>query len=147
MTKIQKRHFEDVKVGDALPNLEIPVTLTSLVMYAGATWDFHRYHYDAEFVKKNGIDAPFMDGQMLGAFITRLLMQWGGADAFLRKLSYHQKAIIFVGDTITISGHVEAKDADKNATCIHCILSVSSEKAGLVADGIAATLELSRKSN
>ena len=46
MTAPRPRWFEDVTVGEALPPLEFDVTLTSLVMYAGATWDFHRYHYD-----------------------------------------------------------------------------------------------------
>lgn len=145
MTQVHKRHFEEVKVGDTLPTLEFSVTLTSLVMYAGATWDFHRYHYDADFVKKIGVEAPFMDGQMLGALITRVLMQWGGADAFLRKLGYHQRAIVLVGDTITISGHVAAKDTAENGTCVHCLLSVSSQKTGIVAEDVAATLELSRQ--
>ena len=74
-------------VGEALPPLEFDVTLTSLVMYAGATWDFHRYHYDPEFVAKLAMPAPYMAGQIVGALVARQLMQWGGADAFVRKLN------------------------------------------------------------
>ena len=57
MTGSRIRWFEDVAVGETLPPLEIDITLTSLVMYAAATWDFHRYHYDSEFVTKLGMPA------------------------------------------------------------------------------------------
>jgi acyl dehydratase len=125
--------------------LEFVVTLTSLVMYAGATWDFHRYHYDPQFVKQSGLKAPFMDGQMLGALVTRLLMQWGGADAFVRKLSYRQKSIVLVGDTITIEGKIDGKENAANSARVHCVLSVTSMNAGVVAQDIAASVELMRK--
>ena len=71
MTAPRPRWFDDVTVGETLPPLEFDVTLTSLVMYAGATWDFHRYHYDPEFVAELGMPAPFMDGQMVGALMAR----------------------------------------------------------------------------
>lgn len=74
MTIPRARWIEDVTVGETLPPLEITITLTSLVMYAGATWDFHRYHYDPAFVTALGLPAPLMDGQMVGALLARQLM-------------------------------------------------------------------------
>jgi acyl dehydratase len=140
-----KRYFEDVAIGESLPPLEFAVTLTSAVMYAGATWDFHRYHYDAEFAQQAGASAPFMDGQMLGALVSRLLMQWGGADAFLRGLSYRQKSIVLVGDTLTITGTVDGKDDATEMPRVTCILSASNAKGEAVADRIKASLELPRR--
>ena len=115
MTAPRPRWFEDVTVGETLPPLEFDVTLTSLVMYAGATWDFHRYHYDPEFVAKLGMPAPFMDGQMVGALMARQLMQWGGADAFVRKLNYRQRGTVYAGDRIVLRGTVSDKSVDERA--------------------------------
>ena len=80
MTGSRIRWFEDVAVGETLPPLEIDhhAHARSSCMRA-ATWDFHRYHYDSEFVATLGMPAPFMDGQMIGALLARQLMQWGGA--------------------------------------------------------------------
>ena len=35
-----------------IQSLSINMTPQLLVSYAGATWDFHRYHYDSQFAKE-----------------------------------------------------------------------------------------------
>src|SRR5688572_24481358 len=80
--------FEDVVVGETLPALRMAISLTTLVAYAGATWDFHRYHYDGAVAASLGLPGPLMDGQMIGALLARQLMAWAGADAFVRKLNF-----------------------------------------------------------
>ena len=134
----------DLAVGDALPTAEFVATLTSLVMYAGATWDFHRYHYDEAFVKALGMPAPFMDGQMIGALLARQLMQWGGPDAFVRKLSYRQRATVYVDDTIVIGGKVTSTTIEKGRRLAVFNLSVlKPDGTPVVRDG-TATVELGR---
>jgi acyl dehydratase len=116
----RRRTFETIAVGDRLPCLEFDANLTALVMYAGATWDFHRYHYDASYVAKRGIPAPFMDGQLAGALLARLLMAWGGPDAFVRRLGYRLRTMVFAGDRILVSGEVvetTSENGRKLATC------------------------------
>ena len=100
------RRIEDVAVGEALPPLSFDVSLTALVMYAGATWDFHRYHYDQGYVAAAGMSAPIMDGQMAGALMARQLMAWAGPDAFVRRLSFRLRNMVFAGERITLTGRV-----------------------------------------
>jgi acyl dehydratase len=145
MTEPFTKYFEDVTIGEALPPLEFAVTLTSLVIYAGATWDFHRYHYDADFVGKLGMPAPFMDGQMLGALLARQLMQWGGPDAFVRRLSYRQRAIVYAGDTITIRGKVSGTAVEEGRPLALCMLSVTGPDDRIVARDATAAIELCRR--
>ena len=116
-------------VGETLPPLEFDVTLTSPgVMYAGATWDFHRYHYDPEFVAKLGMPAPFMDGQMVGALMARQLMQWGGADAFVRKLSYRQRGTVYAGDRIVFARHgFPQTSVDDGRALASCVLNANED--------------------
>ena len=64
MTFAQAKQISAAARGDTLPSEEITLDLTSLIMYAAATWDFHRYHYDADFVKALDLPAPFVDGQI-----------------------------------------------------------------------------------
>lgn len=133
------RSFKDIKAGDALPPLAIDVTLTSLVMYAGATWDFHRYHYDLAYVTERGIRAPFMDGQMVGALLSRQLMQWGGADAFVRRLSYRLRTMVFAGDRILLTGQVTGTQMESGRAIALCSLSiVKPDGAHVVQDAVAA---------
>jgi len=139
------KYFSDVVVGEVLPTTEIVVTLTSLVLYAAATWDFHRYHYDDAFVKKIGLPAPFMDGQMVGALLARELMNWGGPDAFVRRLSYRQRATVYVDDTILVSGKVTGVTAEDGRTRAQCLLSVTKSDGTPVVRDALATVELGLK--
>ncbi len=145
MTTAPSRYFEDVAVGETLPPLEFDVTLTSLVMYAGATWDFHRYHYDPEFVAKLGMPAPFMDGQMVGALMARQLMQWGGADAFVRKLSYRQRGTVYAGDRIVLRGTVSQKSVDDGRALASCALNVTKTDGTEIVRDATAAIELGRR--
>ena len=47
-------YFEDVEVGEEMPELVKEITTVSMVMYAASTWDFHRYHHDMEYAEWEG---------------------------------------------------------------------------------------------
>jgi acyl dehydratase len=127
---------------DTFPTEEIKLDLTSLVMYAGATWDFHRYHYDAAFVKELGLPAPFVDGQMIGALLASRLMRWGGPNAFVRKLGYRQRATVYVDDTIVIGGTIVSCTVENGRRMAVLNLTVTkSDSTPIVRDG-AATVDL-----
>lgn len=140
-----KRFFEDVAVGESLPTLESVITLTSLIMYAGATWDFHRYHYDAVLATALGYRGPFMDGQMCGAMLARQLMRWGGANAFVRKLSYRLREMVFVDESIVITGVVKDKIIENGRCLALCTMSVVKTDGTIVIGDAAAAVELSRR--
>jgi acyl dehydratase len=136
------KRFEDVTLGEVLPSLEFDATLVSLVMYAGATWDFHRYHYDAALVSKLGMPAPFMDGQMVGALMARQLMQWGGSDAFVRKLSFRLRGTVYAGDSIVFRGVVSGKSVEPGRALVTCSLSVGKADGTDVVREASATIDL-----
>jgi acyl dehydratase len=145
MIQPAKRFFEDVSVGESLPALEFVVTLTSLITYAGATWDFHRYHYDAALAAALGYRGPFMDGQMCGAMLARQLMRWGGPDAFVRKLSYRLREMVFVDDAIVVTGAVKDKVVD-NCRCLAlCTMTVTNADGASVIRDATAVVELTRR--
>ena len=67
-------------VGDEAPPLERTMHLADMVAYAGATWDWHRLHYDSAWLGERGSTAPVVDGQMFGALHRRADPGLGGAD-------------------------------------------------------------------
>ena len=82
--QVVARYFEDVQIGEELPVLQKNINLPRMMAYGAATWDFIRIHYDADYVREQGFDAPFVDGQMLGGFLAQHVQDWAGADAFRR---------------------------------------------------------------
>lgn len=135
------RCFDGIVVGERLPVLQIEVTLTSLIMYAAATWDFHRYHYDKQYVNERGFPAPFVDGQMLGALIARQLMQWGGHDAFLRRLRYRLSAMVFVADEIVLSGEVVRVEVDSGHGLAICRVDIVKSDGTNVVSAAEGTVD------
>jgi acyl dehydratase len=136
------KRYDDVAVGEALPRLQTVISLTSLVAYAGATWDFHRYHYDAAVTTSLGFPGPFMDGQMIGALLARQLMSWGGADAFVRKLSFRLREMVFADETIVVTGKVREKLIENGRPLALCTLSVAKADGTVVVRDATAVVEL-----
>jgi len=95
-----------MNVGDAVPALERTITQTDMVAYAGATWDWHRLHYDAAFAASIGCPAPVVDGQVLGALMAEQLMDHLGPSAFITNLGFRFRAMVFAGDTVRVEGEV-----------------------------------------
>lgn len=92
--------------GSSLPELECTLDAAALVAYAGATWDWYRTHYDAEAVAAAGLPKPVVDGQMLGALLARQAQDWAGSRARIRKMSFRFASMVFVGETVRVTGRV-----------------------------------------
>jgi acyl dehydratase len=104
--------FEDVAVGQAIPELVKPaITTRQLVEYAGASGDFNRIHYDEPFARAAGFPQVIAHGMLSMAFLGELVARWGGGPHAIQRLSARFKAVTFPGDVITCSGEVVALDA------------------------------------
>ena len=130
----KRLNFEDVNVGDPIPPLEKPINTVNMAMYGAATWDFHRYHYDSEYVQKMGFPKPFVDGQMLGAFLAQLLTDWIGIGGTLKKLSCRYTAFVYPGDTLTCKGSVTSKRQEGGEGLVECELWIENQRGERVLD-------------
>ena len=93
-------------VGQRMPHLERKIDLVRMIAYAGATWDWARLHYDPAYVAERKLPAPVIDGQMLGALISEALLDWLGPRAFLCKLNFRLRAMVFAGDPVRCEGEL-----------------------------------------
>ena len=100
------------KVGDQLPLLTKHCTLTSMVAYAGATWDWHRLHYDLDYLKSKGLKSPVVDGQVFGAYAVQAIQDWLGASAFISALDFRYASLVFAEEIVQVSGEVTEVSGD-----------------------------------
>jgi acyl dehydratase len=98
--------MKNVKVGDQVPVLTKHCTLTSMIAYAGATWDWHRLHYDHEYLKSKGLSAPVVDGQVFGAYAVQAIQDWLGESAFISELDFRYAGLVFAEEHVQVSGEV-----------------------------------------
>jgi acyl dehydratase len=138
--------FEDVAGGDEIPSLTNRATLVQMAMYAAATWDFHRHHYDKQFAQSKGYPAPFVDGQMFGGLLTRMLISWTGPNVVLKKLNLTYRMMVFPGDCIICMGKVVKKYTEEGENLIRCDLWVENENREKVVAPAHALLALPSKS-
>ena len=98
----------ELRLGMQSPALERKLDLVRMIAYAGATWDWARLHYDPVYVAEHKLPAPVIDGQMLGALLSEALLDWLGPMAFIRKLNFRLRTMVFAGDTVRCEGEVTA---------------------------------------
>src|ERR1700740_2781248 len=93
-------------VGASIPPLERALTQVRLVAYSAATWDWHRLHYEAQYAAERNIAGPIVDGQMFGALLAEALLDWLGPRAFIRRMNFRLRAMVFAGETVRCEGEV-----------------------------------------
>jgi acyl dehydratase len=102
-----------LKEGVELPAIDIPITLQRLVMEAGANRDLSLIHHDTEVAKAAGAPDAFANTFFLVGMFERLLREWAGPTARIRKIG-PLRMMIFnaVGDTVQFKGTVESVDIE-----------------------------------
>lgn len=87
--------------------------LPDLVAYAGATWDWHRIHYDPEYLASVGLAAPVVDGQAFGALLAELLADHLGSGWRLAALDFRFGSLVHAGETVRAEATITARDAER----------------------------------
>ena len=134
----QDRRFQDIKVGDRITPLSKEIGIARMMAYGAATWDFIRLHYDADYARANGFEAPFVDGQMMGGFLAQHVQDWAGVGAFLRKLAFRNRVMAYPGDSLTCYGVVTKVDATNEGGIVECDLWIENQRGEKVVDSANA---------
>lgn len=96
----------NVNLGDRMPSLLKHCNRPSMVAYAGATWDWHRIHYDMDYLKSLGLDRPIVDGQVFGAYAVQAIQDWMGEGAFVTALEFRFANLVFADEWVRCDGEV-----------------------------------------
>jgi acyl dehydratase len=104
--------FDQVAVGDSLPELTLPaVDRTTLALFAGASGDHNPVHVDVDFARRAGMPDVFAHGMLGMAWLGRLVTGWI-PQAQLRAIDVRFVDIIHLGNIITCSGKIVEKIED-----------------------------------
>ena len=105
----QAPHYDDVKVGDSIPLLELPpISRLTLALYCGASGDHNPIHVDSDFAHSAGMPDVFAHGMLSMAWLGRALTQWVPQSA-LRDFSVRFAAITQVGERISCRAQITEK--------------------------------------
>jgi len=102
--------FRDVKVGDALPELRLPLTPTLIVSTAIASRDYQDVHHDRDLAQQRGSKDIFMNILSTNGFVGRFVTDWAGPDARLRRVAIRLGAPNYPYDELVLTGQVASAE-------------------------------------
>ena len=105
------RRISQVKVGEELPPLDVPLTAAIIVGGAIASRDYTPVHHDRAAAQASGMSDVFMNILTTNGYVGRYVSDWAGPDAAIRKVAIKLGAPNLPGDTMKLRGKVAKVDA------------------------------------
>jgi len=122
--------FDDIQVGDTLPELAHDVTATSIILGALASRDWRPMHHDRDFAQqRNGARDIFMNTPNQAAWLQRFIEDWAGPTCRLGRYKFRMGDSICPGDRMVFRGEVESKEQDDTGCCwVHLKLAITVDE-------------------
>ena len=105
------RSLSQLKVGEELPPLDVPLTAAIIVGGALASRDYTPVHHDRSAAQATGMSDVFMNILTTNGYVGRYVTDWAGPDARIRKVAIKLGAPNLPGDTMKLRGRVAKVDA------------------------------------
>lgn len=100
------------ELGDTFSIRRGPITTTQLVMYAGASGDFNRIHYDHPFAVEKGLGGVITHGMLTMAFAASCAMEAFGPAVWVSRIDARFTAPVRVGDVVEVTATVVESDLE-----------------------------------
>src|SRR5690625_4711851 len=107
-----------IKVGQQLPELRVPLTRTLIVSTAIASRDYQDVHHDPALAQERGSRDIFMNILSSNGFAERFVREWAGPEALIRRINLRLGAPNYPGDVMICHGQVTQVDEDERSVTI-----------------------------
>ena len=101
--------YDEVAVGDELPELAIPLTPSVIIAGAIASRDYEDVHHDRDRAVERGSKDIFMNILTTNGYVGRFVTDWAGPEALLRRVDIRLGIPNYPGDTMILTGRVTDK--------------------------------------
>ncbi len=135
--------IEDVSVGDALPELRVPLTRTVIVSTAIATRDYQDVHHDPTLAVERGSKDIFMNILSTNGFVGRYVTDWAGPAAVIRSVAIRLGAPNYPDDTMVFSGEVTEVSRPADPAEVRGTVTVTLRGKNSLGNHVTGTVRLS----
>ncbi len=129
--------WQDISVTTRIPELTVCPDHTQIFMFSAATWNRHRIHYSKDAALSEGLPDTVVQRGLIGNFLARLMTDWVGDSAELRKLAWKVTRSALPGKRIVCRGEVKQKTDSQGTKLLICQITASNESDELIATGQA----------
>lgn len=105
--------------GRAIREWTVAPGLLETVMYAAAMWEFQRLHFDHDWARHEGLERSIVQGPLLGNYLVRTVEEQLDGDYELEQISWRNRAIVCVGQTLTCGGTLTRDATVSSAESAH----------------------------
>ena len=121
-------YYEDIVVGSEIPSLTKHPTSRQLVIWAAASTDYARIHYDKDFAQSQGLPGIVVHGQLACGFLGQLITDWIGEQGGLKKLLCNYRGMMFPNEALMCRGRVAKKYILDGECYVECEMWVENPK-------------------
>jgi acyl dehydratase len=136
-----KVYFEDVNVGDKLPDWSRKTDFMHWNRYAAVNDEFVPFHMDDEAGRKAGNkEGAFGMGNLRYAYLVNALRDWIGDEAQVREIGCQYRAINQKNDTLSVVGEVVEKSVVDGENRVKLTTNVMNQSGEATCPGHAVVV-------
>lgn len=121
------RSFEDVREGEILPEVVMPVTISLCVRDAAATHDFFPGHHDRDYAKSQSARDAYLNTMFFHGLVDRVVTDWVGPDAWIMRRRLDMATPVCVGDTLRTEASVARRREEGDKGIVEVEVRVLAE--------------------
>jgi hydroxyacyl-ACP dehydratase HTD2-like protein with hotdog domain len=130
-------NWENISVTTQIPELIVCPDHTQIFMFSAVTWNRHHIHYSKDAAVREGLADIVVQRALIGNFFARLITNWVGDRAELRKLSWKVARSALPGNDIVCRGKINERIESENDKYLVCEVTASNKDDELIASGSA----------
>ena len=133
--------FDDVQVGDKLPEWSRKTSFAEWNRYAAVNEEFVPFHMDDEAGRRAGNDqGAFGMGNLRYAYIVNALHAWIGDEGIVREVGCQYRAINQKDDVLTVVGEITEKSTEGGENRVRLDINVVNQGGGATCPGHAVVV-------
>lgn len=129
--------WENISVTTHVPELVVCPDHVQIFMFSAVTWNRHHIHYSKDAAVSEGLPDIVVQRGLIGNFLARLIINWIGDGAELRKLTWKVTRSALPGREIVCRGKIKEKIESEEEKYLICEVTVSDENDELISSGEA----------
>jgi acyl dehydratase len=107
-----KVRFEDVQIGDQIPELRKVVKREEVKAYADASGDQNPLHQDDNFARSVGFPGIIAHGMFSMAHLVTAITDWLGDPAALKSIKVQFRAVVYMDEELVARGEIIGLDPE-----------------------------------